>query len=103
MCDEWSNSFEAFFSDMGDAPHGMELERVDNDGPYAKWNCKWATRSEQVLNQRRYKKGSFIYQGQSVTIADVVRKTGLHRASIQRRMRVYGDTLDEAVSRLRSN
>jgi hypothetical protein len=100
MCDEWSNSFEAFLEDMGEAPWGLELERVDNDGPYAKWNCKWATRSEQSSNQRRWIRGAFTYQGQSVTLADVVRRTGLHRASIQRRMRVYGDTLDDAVSRL---
>ena len=100
MCDEWSKSFETFLSEMGEAPRGLELERVDNDGPYAKWNCKWATRSEQVSNQRRWSRGTFTYQGQSVTLADVVRRTGLHRASIQRRMRVYGDTLDDAVSRL---
>lgn len=54
MCDAWLDSFETFLADMGEAPEGLELERIDNDGPYAPWNCTWATRSQQVKNQRRH-------------------------------------------------
>jgi hypothetical protein len=54
MSEEWRNSFEAFYRDMGPRP-GPEytLERVDNDGPYAKWNCEWKTQREQMRNTRR--------------------------------------------------
>lgn len=51
VCDEW-HEFETFYGDMGDPPHGGTLERKENDGPYAKWNCKWASRKEQLNNKR---------------------------------------------------
>lgn len=49
--DAW-HSFDNFLGDMGLAPLGLTLDRVDNDGPYAKWNCRWTTRYIQVHNSR---------------------------------------------------
>jgi hypothetical protein len=47
--------FPNFLADMGERPPGLTLERKDNNGPYALWNCIWATPHEQHMNTRVFK------------------------------------------------
>ena len=51
VCEHWAK-FENFLADMGDAPAGMSIERVNVDGNYEPGNCKWATSQEQSRNRR---------------------------------------------------
>jgi hypothetical protein len=48
--------FKNFLKDMGEKPtHHHSLDRIDNELGYSKYNCRWATRSEQCCNRRKFK------------------------------------------------
>lgn len=61
--------YRNFLADMGERPPGTTLNRKDNNGPYNKENCEWATPAVQAANTRQLK----------LTPEIVARITQLHR------------------------
>lgn len=87
VCDAWRSSFESFVGDMGPRPTALhQVDRIDNDGPYAPWNCQWASRSEQARNRRDTR--LFTFDDRSATLAEWSEVTGIKRATLAQR--VYG-------------
>lgn len=56
VCDEWLQSFQAFYDYVSQLPHfgekGYTLDRINNDGNYEPGNVRWATAKEQIHNRR---------------------------------------------------
>lgn len=52
MSKAWTNSFDAFYKDMGPRPTpSHSIDRVNNNIGYFKENCRWATARQQVQNR----------------------------------------------------
>ena len=52
MCDEWRDSFVAFYNHIGPRPPGYMLDRIDNEGDYELWNVRWTTPKISANNRR---------------------------------------------------
>lgn len=55
VCDEWANSFEAFYkwSINNGYSQKLTLDRIDNDGIYEPDNCRWTTMKVQNQNKSK--------------------------------------------------
>lgn len=94
VCERWLR-FEGFYEDMGDAPEGMTLDRIDNNGNYEKSNCRWSTRQEQAANTRRTK--YIEYRGESLILSGWARRLGMSTASFIYRLRNW--SIDDVMTR----
>lgn len=85
FCDRWLNSYENFLADMGRKPApGLSIERIDTNGNYEPGNSKWATHTRQCNNRRS--NAQLIYQGETITLADLARKIGISSGALRARI-----------------
>ena len=83
VCEEWLDSFQNFYRDMGES-NGKSLDRIDNNKGYSKDNCRWATREEQSNNTRRTK--LLTYKGKTLGVSQWSRKLGIPTSTIWNRL-----------------
>ena len=99
MCDEWKDSFETFYRDMGPRPSPeLSIERKNNNEGYSKTNCRWASRMEQANNRR----SNLLYEfdGETKTLAEWCRELRLDYDSVRNGLRrglSFEDALDDVI------
>lgn len=96
VCDEWRASFLAFLRDMGEAPLGLSIDRIDNDGPYCKQNCRWATNIMQARNksQNRW----IEHSGERLLLSDWAARLSLPSSVLTKRLR-RGWSIEDALTK----
>jgi hypothetical protein len=95
VCERWK-LFRNFMEDMGPAPSLLHtLDRIDSDGHYEPGNVRWADAETQQNNRRNVVK--ITAYGQTLTLSQWTRKTGLSRDQIKHRIFVMGMTPEQAL------
>lgn len=88
VCQEWVDSFEAFFDWAIDSGYmeDLTIERKDNDGDYTPENCKWAGVFEQANNKR-----SNVYltsDGKTQTLKQWADELGMNYSTMHSRLKM---------------
>ena len=95
VCERWQK-FENFYSDMGQRPSGLTLERKNVNEGYSLDNCIWASRAQQARNKRT---SHFItFNGRTQVITDWASEVGLSHQTIGDRLRA-GWSVEDALTR----
>lgn len=79
VCDRWSK-FENFLEDMGEAPTGTSIDRINNDGNYEPGNCRWSDQKAQSRNTRRNVK--ITMDGVTLTVEDWAEKLHINKQTL---------------------
>jgi hypothetical protein len=102
VCDRWilgedgRTGFECFLADMGPKPSRQHsIDRIDNNGPYAPANCRWATMREQQRNRSSNRIVKF--RGVRMLLVEAIERAGLKPGTVSARL-AAGWSVDRALN-----
>lgn len=94
ICSEWDD-FEKFLYDMGERPHGLTIDRIDNNKGYYKENCRWASKKTQLRNKRNNRIIS--WRGKDYTAIELCEMHGISHQVFTSRLKIGWD-IDRAIT-----
>ena len=96
ICEEWANSFQAFFDYIGKRPSIQhEIDRIDNSRGYEPGNVRWSTAKENSLNRRN--NVLLTHNGETLTVSQWAEKLGVKYSLIWSRIKT-GWTPSDALT-----
>lgn len=95
VCDRWLQGFENFYEDMGKAPQGYSIDRIDVNGDYCKENCRWANNITQGNNRRNNIKITF--NGITENLLYWSKETGISAKNLYSRIYVMKWSIEKAL------
>lgn len=95
VCQEWSD-VRRFVADMGPRPsRSHTLDREDNDGPYCKSNCRWATVKDQNANRSISRRLEAF--GETKSVADWCSQFGIKYTTLLARIERWGWSVEKSL------
>lgn len=97
VCEEWSDylTFKAWAVANG-YKEGLTIDRIDTNGNYCPENCRWLTIQEQQQNRRDARLLTF--NGETHSMTQWAKLTGLKRETIRDRIDKSGWSVEEALT-----
>lgn len=98
VCNEWLNSFEAFYkwAMSNGYAENLTIDRIDNDGNYEPSNCRWITNKEQQNNRSNNKIIS--YNGKTLNISQWAELKKIPASVLYCRIYKYGWDFEKALN-----
>lgn len=97
MCDEWKDSFQAFYdwSMANGYADNLTIDRIDNNKGYEPSNCRWITMKQQERNKRNNRQ--FTYNGETHCITEWCEMLGINYGTFKSRFYKYGWPIEKAL------
>lgn len=105
VCDEWSGKDGFFYFYKWSMENGysddLSIDRIDCNGNYEPFNCRWVSMDIQIKNRRNSL--NYIYNGLEMNLADIARLNNFSYGEIRYRIVNKKMTLEEALNDLKKN
>jgi hypothetical protein len=98
ICDEWKNSFEAFYEwaiSNGYADN-LSIDRIDGTKGYSPDNCRWA--SFEVQNNNTSRNHLITYNGKTQTMAQWAEEIGINYNKLSARLNRSKWSIEKALT-----